>query len=80
MERELIASYEAQMRMIAQELTPDNLAVAIELASLPAQVRGFGHIKEANLAKVRAVEPQILAKFKAAASREAAERPSRSVA
>ena len=63
MERGLIDHYEAQMQMVAAALTADNHAVAVELASLPAQIRGFGHVKEANVDKVRAIEPQILAKF-----------------
>ena len=63
MERGLIDHYEAQMLMVAAALTADNHAAAVELASLPAQIRGYGHVKEANVAKVRAIEPQILAKF-----------------
>lgn len=63
MERGLIDHYEAQMRMVAAQLTPANHRAAIELASLPAQIRGYGHIKKENLAKVRAIEPQILARF-----------------
>src|SRR3546814_4389101 len=57
MERALIDHYEAQMEMVAAELTPANHAVAVELASLPAQIRGYGHIKEASVEKVRALEP-----------------------
>ncbi len=66
MERGLIGHYETQMQMIAAQLTPANHAVAVELASLPAQIRGFGHVKEANVEKVRAIEPQLLEKFGAA--------------
>ena len=69
MERALIDRYESQMTMVADALTPANLAVAIELASLPAQIRGFGHVKHANVEKVHAIEPQILAKFHSAAER-----------
>ncbi|CAN5409652.1 indolepyruvate ferredoxin oxidoreductase family protein [soil metagenome] len=63
MERGLIDHYEAQMQMIAGRLTAANHAVAVELASLPAQIRGYGHVKEANVEKVRALEPMILKKF-----------------
>jgi indolepyruvate ferredoxin oxidoreductase len=69
MERELIDHYEAQMEMVAGMLTAANHAAAVELASLPAQMRGYGHIKEANVEKVRALEPQVLAKFHAAGPR-----------
>lgn len=66
MERGLIDSYEAQMRMVAAKLTPASYAAAVELASLPAQIRGFGHVKEANVEKVRALEASVLKKFEAA--------------
>ncbi len=65
MERGLIDHYEAQMRMVADKLTAANHSAAVELASLPAQIRGFGHVKEANVEKVRALEPMILRKFDA---------------
>jgi indolepyruvate ferredoxin oxidoreductase len=68
MERGLIDHYEAQMREVAAALTPANHAAAIELASLPAQIRGYGHIKEANVEKVRALELQVLEKFRTATS------------
>jgi indolepyruvate ferredoxin oxidoreductase len=60
MERQLIADYRALIeRLIAD---PRNLArpEALELASLPETIRGFGHVKEANLAKARAREAELL--------------------
>jgi indolepyruvate ferredoxin oxidoreductase len=66
MERGLIDQYETQMHEVAAALTPANHAVAIELASLPALIRGYGHIKEDNVEKVRALEPQVLEKFRTA--------------
>ncbi len=71
MERGLIDHYETQMRMVADKLTPANHAAAIELASLPAQIRGYGHVKEANVEKVRALAPMILRKFENAADMSA---------
>lgn len=68
MERELIVHFEEQMRMVCAKLTPANHAAAVELASLPGQIRGFGHVKEANVEKVRAIEPQVLARFHAGPS------------
>ncbi|SCW34043.1 indolepyruvate ferredoxin oxidoreductase [Sphingobium faniae] len=63
MERGLIDQYEARMQRVAERLTPLNHAAAVELASLPAQIRGYGHVKHANVEKVRALEPMILKKF-----------------
>ncbi|MBO0758893.1 MAG: 2-oxoacid:acceptor oxidoreductase family protein, partial [Bradyrhizobiaceae bacterium] len=61
MERQLIIDYEAIMRELATALSPDNHALAIEIASLPEQIRGFGHIKQRNLERVKAREAELLA-------------------
>lgn len=66
MERGLIDHYETLMGEVADALSGANHAAAVELASLPAQIRGYGHIKEANVEKVRALEPQVLEKFRTA--------------
>jgi indolepyruvate ferredoxin oxidoreductase len=42
-------------------LNADNVANAVELANLPEQVRGFGHVKEAAVGKFRAEKAQLLA-------------------
>ncbi|MEL0252811.1 MAG: DUF6537 domain-containing protein, partial [Novosphingobium sp.] len=44
-------------------LTEANLSAAIEFASLPAQIRGYGHVKEANVEKVRNLETKVMEKF-----------------
>ena len=61
MERALIADYEALLRELAHALRPDNHALAVELASLPQQMRGFGHIKTRNVEKAKAREADLLA-------------------
>ncbi|MFA5678381.1 MAG: indolepyruvate ferredoxin oxidoreductase family protein [Pseudomonas sp.] len=63
MERQLIEQYEQRLLELIGRLTPANHATAVQIASLPAQIRGFGHVKEANVAQVRAMEPQLLANF-----------------
>ncbi|MDB5714878.1 MAG: hypothetical protein JWO15_2275 [Sphingomonadales bacterium] len=73
MERGLIDHYEAQMQMVAAALTPANHAAAVELASLPAQIRGYGHVKEASVEMVRALEPVVLNKFHSAVALPATE-------
>jgi indolepyruvate ferredoxin oxidoreductase len=65
MERRLIDEYEALMRRLAGALTATNHATAIEIASLPAQIRGYGHVKEANAANVAALQARAIAKFDA---------------
>ena len=72
MERALIKEYEARIVELAEGLTPDNHALAVEIASLPEQIRGFGHVKEQHLEKVRAREPELLAAFRRPAGHPAA--------
>jgi indolepyruvate ferredoxin oxidoreductase len=61
MERQLIVDYETIVRELATALTPDNHPLTIEIASLPEQIRGFGHIKQRNLERVKAHEAELLA-------------------
>ena len=63
-ERRLIGEYEAVIDEILGRLTPANHAIAVELASLPFEIRGFGHVKEANLARAKAKEAALLARFR----------------
>jgi indolepyruvate ferredoxin oxidoreductase len=61
MERRLIADYEALLHELAASLTPDNHALAVEIASLPAKIRGFGHVKAKNVETAKACEAELLA-------------------
>jgi indolepyruvate ferredoxin oxidoreductase len=61
MERHLIADYEALIRELSASLNPGNHALAIELASLPAKMRGFGYIKARNVESAKACEAELLA-------------------
>ncbi|MGI9383254.1 MAG: DUF6537 domain-containing protein, partial [Methyloligellaceae bacterium] len=49
MERRLIADYETVLDEIAERLAPETHGTAIELARLPATIRGFGHVKQASV-------------------------------
>jgi indolepyruvate ferredoxin oxidoreductase len=62
MERALIAEYRDMVEALLPTLNADNLAHAVELASLPEQVRGFGHVKEKNVAWFREQKAKLLAK------------------
>jgi indolepyruvate ferredoxin oxidoreductase len=61
MERQLIADYRAMIEALLPKLTKANAGVALELASLPDMIRGFGHVKEANVAKAKIREAELLA-------------------
>jgi indolepyruvate ferredoxin oxidoreductase len=64
-ERRLIGEYESLLDEIVGQLSPANHAIAVALASLPLEIRGFGHIKEANLVRAKAKEASLLADFRA---------------
>jgi indolepyruvate ferredoxin oxidoreductase len=49
MERALIGRYKDTIEELLAGLTAGNLALAIEIARLPEQIRGYGHVKERHL-------------------------------
>ncbi|MFZ9428496.1 MAG: indolepyruvate ferredoxin oxidoreductase family protein [Burkholderiaceae bacterium] len=53
MERTLIQEYRACVEELLTGLRPERLAQAVEIAQLPQDIRGFGHVKAAHLARVR---------------------------
>ena len=63
-ERRLITHYEALIVEILTRLDRDNHALAVEIASLPEQIRGFGHVKEQHLADVERREATLLDAFR----------------
>ncbi len=65
MERQLIADYEAALGEVLAGLNPENHGLAVEIASLPERIRGFGHIKERAIAEAKARESALLAAFRA---------------
>jgi len=65
MERRLIAEYEAVLDEVAAALSPQNHAIAVELAALPLEIRGFGHIKESNRQRAKVKEADLIAQFRA---------------
>jgi indolepyruvate ferredoxin oxidoreductase len=63
MERALIAEYRATVEGLLPKLTADNLAQAVAIASVPEDIRGFGHVKERNLKAAKRKEVELLAAF-----------------
>ena len=64
MERQLIADYATVIGDIAGELTPENHALAVKIASMPEEIRGYGHVKEASFKTAKAKEADLLASFR----------------
>ncbi|HEY2184996.1 MAG TPA: indolepyruvate ferredoxin oxidoreductase family protein [Xanthobacteraceae bacterium] len=60
-ERQLIARYRDVLHELANVLDRDNHPLAVEIARLPEQMRGFGHIKARNVEKAKAREAELLA-------------------
>jgi indolepyruvate ferredoxin oxidoreductase len=62
-ERALILEYMQLMRQVVGMLTAASAATALELARLPQTIRGFGHVKEENLAAARIRQAKLLETF-----------------
>jgi indolepyruvate ferredoxin oxidoreductase len=62
-ERALIREYEDTVERVLAGLTPHNHAIALELLSLPEEIRGFGHIKTASVVAARKKRDALLARF-----------------
>jgi indolepyruvate ferredoxin oxidoreductase len=60
MERRLIGEYEAVIEEIIGKLEPNNHALAVNIASIPEEIRGYGHVKERNLKAARLKEADLL--------------------
>ncbi len=63
-ERALIAEYEALVEEVLTRLSADNHAVAVELARLPQEIRGFGHIRAASLAAAKTRWSSLLSRLR----------------
>ena len=64
-ERRLIADYETLIAELIGRLAPETHALATELAALPLDIRGFGPIKSAAIARVKVAEAALLARLRA---------------
>ncbi len=71
-ERALIEEYEQTVEKLLGGLARDNVALALEIASLPETIRGYGHIKAKSVAEARKKQAELLARWPGAAARPAA--------
>ncbi len=69
LERRLIADYEAVVEEVLTQLGPANHEIAVALARLPEQIRGFGHVKERHLEEAKRQESALLAALRAPPAR-----------
>jgi indolepyruvate ferredoxin oxidoreductase len=63
-ERGLIRDYEGLIDELLGALSPANHSLAVKLASIPDDIRGYGHVKGAYLAKARRKQHDLLAQWR----------------
>ena len=63
-ERRLVAEYAETVNELLRGLSADNLKLAVEIASIPEDIRGFGHVKIRHLKKAKQREAQLLWNFR----------------
>jgi indolepyruvate ferredoxin oxidoreductase len=72
-ERALIGEYRASIEQVLAGLGPANHPLAVEIARIPEQIKGFGHVKARNLAAARVQWAQLLERWRSPeAARQAA--------
>jgi len=63
LERSLIGQFEARLDELMAELSADNQRLAAQIAAVPMTIRGYGHVKLANLALARGREAELMHRF-----------------
>jgi len=64
LERRLITDYERTVEELERGLRVDNLDLAVEVATLPATIRGYGHVKRKNIDAAKTREAALLGQFR----------------
>lgn len=64
MERGLITDFEMVIGELLPKLSPANLGLAVEIAKLPMEMRGFGPVKHRNVMAAKAREKSLLTEFR----------------
>jgi indolepyruvate ferredoxin oxidoreductase len=67
-ERQLIVDYEKTIDELLAKLDRANHATAVAIASIPEEIRGYGHVKLRHLQAAKAKETELLAAFRSPAS------------
>ena len=71
-ERRLIKDYESLVHELNTCLTPENHALAVELASLPEYIRGYGPVKQRHIEQVKQQQADLLTRLRQPAERSLA--------
>lgn len=65
-ERALIGEYRACIEELLRTLSAANLAQAVEIARIPEEIRGYGHVKARHLAAARGKWASLMAQWRGA--------------
>ena len=71
-ERRLIAEYEAIVDEILGGLSADNHGLAVSIAAIPDEIRGFGHVKDKAIVEAKAREAVLLTAWRSPTARTSA--------
>jgi indolepyruvate ferredoxin oxidoreductase len=63
MERALITQYQSSIEKLLPALNAANTATALEIARIPEQIKGYGHVKERNVAAAQKRWSQLETEF-----------------
>lgn len=64
LERQLVTDYEGLLDQLLARLSPTTHSIAVKLASIPEQIRGFGHVKSSTITQARAAEASLLQEYR----------------
>jgi indolepyruvate ferredoxin oxidoreductase len=65
MERRLLSKYEGDLGLILRALSPGKIEAAAALASVPALIRGYGHVKQASALKAEGERKRLVERLNA---------------
>jgi indolepyruvate ferredoxin oxidoreductase len=63
-ERQLIEDYFARIDELLAKLDPNRVGLAVEIASIPELIRGYGHVKEKHLANALRQQDALMAQWR----------------
>jgi indolepyruvate ferredoxin oxidoreductase len=72
LERARIGEYEATLRNLLARLDRDTHALCVQIAAIPEEIRGFGHVRQRHLKAAKAKEAELIAALRAPAAERAA--------
>lgn len=71
-ERQLISQYEQVVNELIAALSTENHSLAVRIASIPDDIRGYGHVKERSLVQATAKQAELLSLFRSPQPKRAA--------